>query len=282
MKRIRENHKQWARCKKKLHRRRKNKRRASFVSLIVADTNIWYYLGNNEPLFLKLRGQLAPTYVPLWELCNTGVLKSDPLRVQNACRRILEAKKNMIYEQPLRYLIKSCNRRKFKPNTILEIHGLLETASRIARGATIAEDRGKDFYKHILERKQGLKAVKKSMDELAMRCKSKIKNKGKHRKAYSLPIIIDYLNFLAKQATNGQSNLRKLPLRNYELLIYVMDLFYKKLETGSSVWKENDLNDLFILAYVRRGDKYWTKDQKWIDLIKEACCEEYLFNPDVK
>ena len=49
-----------------------------------------------------------------------------------------------------------------------------------------------------------------------------------------------------------------------------------------TVWKENDLNDLFILAYVRRGDKYWTKDQKWIDLIKEAGCEEYLFNPDVK
>ena len=56
-----------------------------------------------------------------------------------------------------------------------------------------------------------------------------------------------------------------------------MDLFYKKLETGSTVWKENDLNDLFILAYVRRGDKYWTKDRKWIDLIKEAGCEEYLY-----
>lgn len=111
-----------------------------------------------------------------------------------------------------------------------------------------------------------------------MRCKSKIKNKGKHRKAYSLTIIIDYLNFLAKQVINGQYNLRKLPLRDYELLICVMDLFYKKLETGSIVWKENDLNDLFILVYVRRGDKYWTKDQKWIDLIKEAGFDEYLFN----
>lgn len=278
MKQIRENHKEWARHKKELRRRRKNKLKASFVPRIVVDTNIWYDLGDNETLFLKLKEKLAPTYVTLWELCHTGVLKNNPLKVRNACRRILEAQKNMIYGQPLRYLIKSCNKRKFKPNTIREIYSLLEASSRIVRGATIADDKKDDFHKYILENKQGLKDLRKSMGELAMRCKSTIKNKGKHRKAYSLPIIIDYLNFLAKQATNGQYDLRKLPLRDYELLICVMDLFYKKLETGSIVWKENDLNDLFILAYVRRGDKYWTKDQKWIDLIKEAGFDEYLFN----
>lgn len=277
MKRIRENHKEWARHKKELRRRRKKKRKASFVPRIVADTNIWYYLGNNEPLFLDIKGQLTPTYVSLWELCNTGVLKNDPLRVQNACKRVLEAKKNMIYEQPLKYLIRSCNKRKFKPNTIREIYRLLEFSSRVARGATIAMDKKDEFYQYILENKQGLKDIKVSMDELALACKSKIKDKAKHRKAYSIPNIIDYLNFLAKQATNNKYNLKKLPLQNYELLICVMDLFYKKLETGSIVWNENDLNDLFILAYVRRGDKYWTKDQKWIDLIKEAGCEDYLY-----
>lgn len=280
MTKIRENHEKWARYKKKLHRRRKKKRKASFVPRIVADTNIWYYLGSNKPLFSKLKDQLTPTYVSLWELCNTGILKSDPLRVQNACRRILEAQKNMIYEQPVRYLIKSCNKRKFKPNTIKEIYSLLEASSRIAKGATIAKDKEDEFHQYILEKKQELNNIKVSMNEFALVCKSKIKDKVKHRKAYSLPIIINYLNFLAKQAANDMYNLKKLPLRNYELLICVMDLFYKKLETGSTVWKENDLNDLFILAYVRRGDKYWTKDKKWIDLIKEAGCEEFLFHSE--
>ena len=42
MKRIRENYEEWARYKKKLHRRRKKKRKASFVPRVVADTNIWY------------------------------------------------------------------------------------------------------------------------------------------------------------------------------------------------------------------------------------------------
>ncbi|EXY63051.1 hypothetical protein [Bacteroides fragilis] len=282
MKRIRENHKEWARHKKELRRRRKNKRKASFVPRIVVDTNIWYDLGDNEALFLELKEKLAPTYVPLWELCHTGVLKNNPLRVRNACRRILEAQKNMIYEQPIKYLIKSCNKKKFKPNTIREIYSLLEASSRIARGAIIAKDKEDEFYQYILATKQGLKDIKVSMDELASVCKSKIKNNQKHKERYSLHIIIDYLNYLAKQATNNRYNLRRLPLRNYELLICVMDLFYKKLETGETVWGRNDLNDLFILAYVRKGDKYWTKDQKWIDLIKEAGCEEYLFNPDVK
>lgn len=282
MKQIRENHKEWARHKKELRRRRKNKRKASFVPRIIVDTNIWYDLGDNEALFLDLKETLVPTYVPLWELCNTGVLKSDPQRVQNACRRMLEAQKNMIYEQPLRYLIKSCNKRKFKPNTIREIYRLLEASSRIARGAIIVKDKEDEFYQYILATKRGLKDIKVSMDELASVCKSKIKNNQKHKKRYSLHIIIDYLNYLAKQATNNRYNLRRLPLRNYELLICVMDLFYKKLETGETVWDRNDLNDLFILSYVRKGDKYWTKDQKWIDLIKEAGCEEYLFNSDVK
>lgn len=55
MKRIRENQEEWAHYKKALHRRRRNKCKASFVPRIVADTNIWYYLGDNESLFLELK-----------------------------------------------------------------------------------------------------------------------------------------------------------------------------------------------------------------------------------
>ena len=37
------------------------------------------------------------------------------------------------------------------------------------------------------------------------------------------------------------------------------------------------LFDLFNLAYVRRGDKYWTNEKKWIDIIKAVGCEHYLY-----
>ena len=41
--------------------------------------------------------------------------------------------------------------------------------------------------------------------------------------------------------------------------------------------KDNDWFDFSILAYVQPGDKYWTNDRKWLRLIKEAGCEEYLY-----
>ena len=43
--------------------------------------------------------------------------------------------------------------------------------------------------------------------------------------------------------------------------------------------ESNDYMDIFNLAYVRKGDKYWTHEKKWIALIKEVGCERYLFNP---
>ena len=80
-------------------------------------------------------------------------------------------------------------------------------------------------------------------------------------------------------ATQGDFDLKRVPLHDYELLVLVMDCFFKKLETGELKWQRNDLFDLFNLAYVRRGDKYWTNEKRWIQIIKTAGCDGYLYNP---
>lgn len=82
---------------------------------------------------------------------------------------------------------------------------------------------------------------------------------------------------MACQATDNKFCLKKMPLKEYELLILVLDKFFKDLETGERKWQRNDLFDLFNLAYVRRGDKYWTNEKKWIDIIKAVDCEHYLY-----
>lgn len=67
-------------------------------------------------------------------------------------------------------------------------------------------------------------------------------------------------------------------VRSYiNALILVLDKLFKDLETGERKWQRNDLFDLFNLAYVRRGDKYWTNEKKWIDIIKAVGCEHYLY-----
>lgn len=68
-------------------------------------------------------------------------------------------------------------------------------------------------------------------------------------------------------------------MNKIELLMRTLDHLNKTLVTSKMKFEENDWFDLSILGYVQPGDKYWTKEKKWIRLIKEAGCEEYLFKP---
>ena len=45
---------------------------------------------------------------------------------------------------------------------------------------------------------------------------------------------------MARQATNNKFNLKRLPLKEYELLILVLDKLFKDLETGERKWQRND------------------------------------------
>lgn len=67
---------------------------------------------------------------------------------------------------------------------------------------------------------------------MAEECKKKIKNPNKQRERYTIPLTVNYFNHLVSQIKKGKYNQKKLPSRNYELLICVTDLFFKKLETG--------------------------------------------------
>lgn len=63
-----------------------------------------------------------------------------------------------------------------------------------------------------------------------------------------------------------------------ELLIKTLDHFFKTLETSGMKVQANDWYDFAILAYIQPGDKYWTREKRWINLIKDAGCEEYLYD----
>lgn len=46
--------------------------------------------------------------------------------------------------------------------------------------------------------------------------------------------------------------------------------------------KGNDWYDLYILSYVQPNDKYWTLERRWLNLIRTAGCENYLFQYEDK
>lgn len=270
------NYKKWAFNKKRLHLKRKRYKKKIFVPRVIVDTNIWYALADDEELFNKVKSELYPIYNNLWELSNTGRIHSNPEKVMNTIRKVMLCSKRMIIDEPLKHLINKSNK-GYKPYITRHTQDMLNFTQKIANGYFIDENQKENFQKHIKETKEGLDEVKSNFNNTALECKERIKNYEKHRRKETWFLIVHFIDFMARQATEGKFNLKKLPLKDYELLILVMDKYFKKLETGETIWQRNDLYDLFNLAYVRRGDKYWTNEKKWIDIIKEVGCEHYLY-----
>lgn len=269
-------YKKWSQHKKKLHRRRKNYKKGTFIPRIIADTNIWYQLGKDDALFDAIKDKLTPIYNNLWEMSNTGALYKKPDLVRNGIRKVMLCSKKMIIAEPLKYLIKRANRNyQVKIGTYTK--QMLIFTQKIANGYYIDEKQKEQFYNYIQQSKEPLNQIANNFNMTAFECKNKIKNYKKHRQTNTYFLVVQYLDFLARQATNNLFGLRKLPLKEYELLVLVLDKYFKELETGERKWERNDLFDLFNLAYIRRGDKYWTNERKWIDIIKAVGCEHYLY-----
>ena len=250
------------------------------MSRIIADTNVWYQLGSDELLFDRVSSKLVPVYNNLWEMSTTGMLhdKVKILKVRNGIRKMMLCQERMILMEPLRYLIALGNKgyaHRIRAYTI----DMLKFTQKIAQGYSIDDSQQENFRFALNEIKADLYKIQDSFNEAATLCKQKIKNFKKHRAQTNFMLMTGLLDYMAKMATQGDFDLKRVPLHDYELLVLVMDCFFKKLETGELKWQRNDLFDLFNLAYVRRGDKYWTNEKRWIQIIKTAGCDGYLYNP---
>lgn len=263
--------------KKKLRLKRKRIKKNKFQPRIIVDTNIWYDFTDNPELFGKIKKEITPTYISLSELCNTGNLNGKPIEVRNAIRRIMDCQQRMIFEPPMPYLIKRGNKRKYKFITLNEIITLLETSKKIANNSVIKDSEKEAFYEYIKSYKQPLTDLANSINEEAKKIKERINDLDEHRNKNSLIFTYLFVNDLALRGTDGKFNIKRVPHKELELLICVLDAHFKKIELGERKWQRNDLFDIFILSYVRRGDKYWTNDKYWNDLIEEIGLGHYLY-----
>ena len=266
--------------KKRLRLKRKQFKKRIFVPRVVIDTSVWYLLGKDDDLFNREKSKLSPIYNNLWELSNTGRIINKAESVRKAIQKVMLCKERMIYQEPLNYMIKKSNK-NYKTNINKHTQDMLIFSQKFANGFSIDEEQEGDFQKHIIEQKKNLDYIKEEFNKTALECKNRIKDYNKHRKKDSRFSIIRFLNSLAQSATGFTYNLKRLPLKDYELLVLVIDEYFKQLETGKTIWQRNDLFDIFNLAYVRRGDKYWTNDEKWVKIIKDVGCEGYLYKAKI-
>ena len=181
------------------------------INRVVVDTNIWYTLGSEEGLPNSLYSLLTPIYNNLWELTHSGLLIRSPEKVKRAIQKMMICSEKSIFIEPLKYIIKNANN-DYEIEVSKLTTDMLIISQQIANGAII-KDSMRDAYYHFIEKtKNDLEILTLKINNLGEICKKNIKSKSKHRNHNNKELIINLLNFMAIQATDGKYELSNLSL----------------------------------------------------------------------
>ena len=243
---------------------------------IIADTNIWYGLGQESDLFERIKCEpIRPTFVNIHELSMSENVIDKVDLTRSAVRMLFHFKDSVIYEPPFIYLAKL--QQSYDYDIIENVGIWLEFTSRFAQGETIDLSEKDNFRKETRSRKEVLIDASNFYNDEAKKIQERIKDKKAHKKKHTLAAIGSFLSKCVEISTKGKCNLDGLKMDKVELLIKTLGHFFKILETSKMKFQPNDWYDLAILAYVQSEDKYWTREKRWLNLIKEAGCENYLY-----
>lgn len=248
---------------------------------IIADTNIWYYLGQKVIRYESIMNQpIRPTFVNIFELSKSHNLLDKEDLSRSAIQMLFKFRERVIYEPPFIYLAKLHQDYIFDPQN--EIRNWLTFTEKIASGYSFDESKKEDLKKTLDSISAGLSSVADIFNDECEKVRLLIKNKKAHKQIDSHQITSHFINICVETLTGGKCNLYGFDLNRIELLVRTLDHFFKTLETSRMKIQPNDWYDFAILAYVQPGDKYWTREKRWINLITQAGCEDYLYNEKSK
>lgn len=244
---------------------------------IVADTNIYYYLGQDKSLFEKVKNeQICPTFINILELSKTKNLIDKEELVREAVRKIFHFKDYVIYEPPFIHIAQLYQDFEYDP--VKEFGDFLEFTSRFAGGVTLDKSKAEDFRAWAEKISDGFMNGAEFANETVEKIRGNIEDKREHRAKDTLLLTAGFIDHLVKLTTKGQCSLMEQDLDKLELLIKTLDAFFKEMELSKMKMQPNDWFDFAILSYVRPGEKFWTREKRWLHLIKLAGCQDYLFD----
>jgi hypothetical protein len=245
---------------------------------IILDTMIWYLLGRDQNVFEDVKKMnISPNYINILELCNTRNLINIEDSVRNAIRKLFRFQEYAIFEPPFLYVVNKhddyvINNFMFK---------MLKFTEVIAEGDRIDETKHSEFYEHIRNYHDGSIKASQFFNEKVKDVRAQIKDKkdkDKYRRINSIPRTKEFISSFIKNSTNNKYSIDNVDLNQIELLIKTIDKFFQKMVLDKNMKMEAiDWCDLSILAYVGPGDKFWTKEGRLAQMIKEAGCERYLY-----
>lgn len=244
---------------------------------IICDTNIWYYLGDGtiNPSIIGNEDRLISNYNNIDELAMTQSLISNTPYIVNAIQSVFKYSSHTIIDSPFFYLKKLSNP-PFNYDTSLDIEPMLEFFKQLANGETILPEKEQEFKNMSEERKERLQLAADAMNDKAQKIKAKLNGQELIKRNDRIPdarvLISEYVSLQC-----GEPLPEDFDWTQIELFENVMLDFYIKMEKGIITLKRNDWYDMFLLAYVKPGDKVWTRENRWKNIINEAGMGKYLF-----
>ena len=246
---------------------------------IVCDTNIWYDAVMGKVELSKKHSLIIPILV-VEELSITNKIDTDPRLVKEVVRVMMRKNgeiSNTIVNQSLPFF-NLFHINNPTPPVLDKAQEFLEFTRKLANELDTPEfiDATREYR---IERNKAYDELVITINDLALGIKLKITDKEAHLKYDATK---DHIELIKDWTLNITEN--NIPedfeWSQIELFLAVMNVYFKKLETGEYQMAQNDIFDFFMLLYVQPGSIYWTRDKKWFNLIMEAGMEKYLFKEE--
>lgn len=249
---------------------------------VICDTNIWYELYDNPSLLNQLNHiELVLTFNSLNEFRRSYNSK-NPTLYQGVAKAIINFHDEYFYLNPFQY-IKKLDHGNWQPK-VEHGKGILDELNKLAEMPNElvvqhVQQIGEDLDTVIKESHENLEEGNSAINDLLQSIRKSISKipKDDYRQFDMKNDLIDLISLLVKEDTGVEVSPR-FDWTQLELFLAVTECYFKDLALSTNAKiKQNDWIDLFNLIYVNPGMKYWTRENKWIQIIKRVDLEPYLF-----
>ena len=244
---------------------------------VICDTMIWYDLSNGVIDKNKYSCErFTTTQVNIHEAATSFNLLDKENEVRLAIKEMIAYSKEIIYVNPFEHLLR-LTFRDFKSNISNDYGELLIFTQKIAKGHEIEKSKMPSFKIWLQEMEKPLEDFADFTNQELARIRINIQDKKKHRTEDATGANRQLISSWVSNLTQGKYDLTNFDWSQAELFDRTMTSFFKELELSQMKMQANDVFDLFSLMYVQPGDKYFTKEKRWLNQIKIAGMEKYLF-----
>lgn len=248
---------------------------------IICDTHIWYNIGNGhidpKPI-IDSGNKLVANYNNINELVHTHNIVDNENGTRKAVQAIFTYSKNhAILESPLLHLKKLADP-SFEMDWTNHIEPMLTFTEKFAQGEKIESGKEEEFKKLGNARKDDLQKAADTLNEEAKKIKEAQKGKPQIKREERIVSSRKLISHFVSVQTKSEGLPENFDWNKIELLENVLTDFFISLEKGAAQITANDWFDLFLLAYVQPGDKVWTRENKWKNIIDNSDMKKYRFD----